>query len=123
MDPFSHQIQAKHIQNLRIREGKQVERKGDEAHVAAIDVVFVLEDAVEDGGIGEDDESEAPGAASGLIPHDGGVEDLPIVPEVFPELLLGGLPRNPADEQLPLVRIHPTLRDNGGDAERKRRGE
>ena len=66
----------------------------------------VDEGGVDGGRVGEDDEAEAAGAAGELVAHDGGLGDVAVGGEVVAELLLGGLPRDAADEQLPLIRLH-----------------
>lgn len=73
---------------------------------AAVEGVGVLQRAVDDGGVGEDDEAEAPGAAGELVAHDGGLGDLAVGGEVLAQLLLRRLPRDAADEELALVRLH-----------------
>lgn len=73
---------------------------------AAVEGVGVLQRAVDDGGVGEDDEAEAPWAAGELVAHDGGLGDLAVGGEVLAQLLLRRLPRDAADEELALVRLH-----------------
>lgn len=68
--------------------------------------MLVLKNPIEDGGIGEDDEAEAPGPAAELVLHDDGLKDLAVVPKVLLQPLLGGLPRNPPDEELALIGVH-----------------
>lgn len=76
---------------------------------AAIDGVPVLEDTIEDGRVGEDDEGEAARAAGGLLAHDDSLRDLPVLAEVFPQGVLVRIPRYPSYEHLPFVRIHVSL--------------
>ena len=73
---------------------------------AAVEGVGVLQRAVDDGGVGEDDEAEAAGAAGELVAHDGGLGDLAVGGEVLAQLLLRRLPGDAADEELALVRLH-----------------
>jgi hypothetical protein len=68
--------------------------------------VGVLQRAVDDGRVGEDDEAKPAGAASELVAHDGGLGDLAVGGEVFGQLVLRRLPRDAADEELALVRVH-----------------
>jgi len=78
---------------------------------AAVKGVGVLQRAVDDGGVGEDDEAEAAGAAGDLVAHDGGLGDLAVGGEVLAQLLLRRLPGDAADEELALVRLHLSASD------------
>jgi hypothetical protein len=89
--------------------------------------VGVLQRAVDDGGVGEDDEAEAAGAAGKLVAHDGGLSDLAVGGEMLAQLVLRRLPRDAANEELALVRVHlaaasaasrsPAAGGDGGRAE------
>lgn len=79
---------------------------------AAVEGVGLLECGVDGGGVGEDDEAEAAGAAGELVAHDGGLGDLAVGGEVLAQLLLRRLPRDAADEELALVRLHLRLRSD-----------
>lgn len=73
---------------------------------AAVEGVGVLQRPVDDGGVGEDDEPEAAGAAGDLVAHDGGLRDLAVGGEVLAQLVLRRFPGDAADEELALVRLH-----------------
>ena len=79
-----------------------------ENYGAAFDVMRLLEDRGDDGGIGEDDEAEAAGLRGDSIAHDDGVSDLTVAAEMVSEVLLRRLPAYAADEELRLVgeRVH-----------------
>jgi hypothetical protein len=68
--------------------------------------VLVLGDAFRDGGVGEDDEAEATGAAGVAVPHDDGLGDFSEAAEVVAEALLVRLPGDAAYEELPGVSLH-----------------
>ena len=76
--------------------------------------MLVHGDALGDGGVSEDDEAEAAGAARAAVPHDDGLGDLPKAAEVVAEAVLARLPRDAADEELPVVG------DGGGGLHRSR---
>jgi hypothetical protein len=76
---------------------------------AAVDGVPVLEDTVEDGRVGEDDEAEAARAAGGLLTHDDSLRDVPVLAEVFPQGVLVRIPCYSSNENFPFVRIHVSL--------------
>ena len=65
--------------------------------------MLVHGDALGDGRVSEDDEAEAAGAARAAVPHDDGLGDLPEAAEVVAEAVLARLPRDAADEELPVV--------------------
>jgi hypothetical protein len=73
---------------------------------AAVEGVGVLQRSVDGGGIREDDEPEAAGAAGDLVAHDGGLRYLAVGGEVLAQLLLRRFPGDAADEKLALVRLH-----------------
>jgi len=73
---------------------------------AAVEGVGVLQRSVDDGGVGEDDEPEAAGAAGDLVAHDGRLRNLAVGGEVLAQLLLRRFPGDAADEELALVRLH-----------------
>lgn len=70
---------------------------------AAIDGVPLLEDAVEDGRVREDDEAEATRAAGGLVTHDDSLGDLAVLAEVVPQGVLARVPCYSSYEHLSFV--------------------
>lgn len=102
-------LKSKHSSKHEVDPEKpaKVRAKERKSHRAAIDGMGVLKDAIKKGGIRESNEAKASRTTCGLVTHDYSLKDLAIIPEVLLELLLRRLPRNPTDEQLPLVRIHP----------------
>lgn len=72
----------------------------------AIDQVLLHDHSLSDCRVGKHHKSEPPSAAGGPILHYHRLHHLTEALEVLSEAVLGGVPRNPSDEELAKIRLH-----------------